>query len=128
MDLAAIDEKLRAFALEVKGQFSDSVGEQLTDDHQVRSVKWDAEGLNNLVQIYPSFDNDAVEDRISGWNFWICSSKDENDKRYWKTDLLIANGAKSDIIQQIDQLLAAARTFFKSTGSDDLEFAGQIEH
>lgn len=124
--LSLMDGACKSFAREVKGEYSAQAKEQLTRDHEVRTVCWRAKGLDNIVQVYPSFTS-GPENRVIGWNFWVCSSLDEDGKRYWKRKLIVETGKMEDIVYRIDDLLATAREFFKTTSRKDLEFATELE-
>lgn len=86
-----------------------------------RSLKWESDGMNKLIQIY------LADEKTMTFNLWLCASQDRGFKRFWKRTFLKNNVPFSEIQNELSSLLKKAFDEVNTWKSENLEFATELE-
>lgn len=85
-------------------------------DWPERSMQWSRNNARCLIQIF------AERLEIPTFNFWICTSQDRKDTRYWKQNMLKRDVLGEEIEGELPELLKLGKLNLDSWSDHPEEF------
>ncbi len=126
MKLTALDNKLRQLAKSLNGVITkdDTKGMLVPSGYEERSISWNKNGFNYMVQVFPEIKKDSIQK----WIFWACCFYDTDNNRFWRKKTLVESRQQEKLISDFDKLFSEAVDFLEKLTIEDLEFAVRFKN